>query len=125
MRIKDIGGEFALIKRIEKLADRKGVLVGIGDDAAVIRQSDGDSVLTTDALVEGDHFSLKWFTPEQVGMKAIEINVSDIGAMGANPKYALVSLVLRRDTEVEFVDGLYKGMRKACRKYGVKIIGGI
>lgn len=124
MKIKDIGGEFALIKRITKKAKDKNVLVGIGDDASVIKVKDKYLVITTDTLVEDDHFSLKWFTPKQVGMKAIEINVSDVAAMGALPKYALVSLVLRRDIDVRFVDGLYKGIWASGKKYGVDVVGG-
>ncbi len=124
MKIKDIGGEFALIKRISKKIKSKGVKVGIGDDAAVLDFNGKLVVMTTDALVEDDHFSLKWFSPEWVGMKAIEVNASDVGAMGAKPKYALVSLVLRRDATVEFVDELYKGLRKSGKKHGVEIIGG-
>ena len=124
MNIKDIGGEFALIKRITRDVKDKNIHLGIGDDAAVLNINGKLLVITTDTLVENDHFSLKWFTPKQVGMKAIEINVSDIGAMGGKPKYALVSLVLRRDTPVKFVDELYKGMRQAGKKHGVEIIGG-
>ena len=123
MKISRIG-EFGLIDRIKRKAKDKNVLVGIGDDAAVVKIGKKLAVFTTDALVEGDHFSLSYFTPEQVGMKAIEINVSDIGSMGASPKYALVSLALRKNMDVEFVDKLYKGMRKAADKYGIDIIGG-
>ena len=123
MRIKDIGGEFALIKRLTKKPKDKSIIRGIGDDAAVIKVGNKLLAVTTDTLVEGDHFSLKWFTAEQVGMKAIEINASDIGAMGAVPKYVLVSLILPIDIEVSFIDRLYKGMRSACDKYKCEIIG--
>jgi thiamine-monophosphate kinase len=122
MKVKDIG-EFGLINRISKKAKDKDVIVGIGDDAAVIKTK-GLQVLTTDCLVEGDHFRRDWFTPEQIGMKAIEINVSDVAAMGAIPKYVLVSLALPHDIEVEFVEKMYKGMWKICDKYKVDIIGG-
>lgn len=124
MNIKDIGGEFALIKRIAAKAKGRNIIKGIGDDCAVLKLGGKLFVITTDTLVENDHFSLKWFTPEQVGMKSIEINASDVGAMGGKPKYALVSLVLKPDTPVEFVDKLYKGMRHAAKKYGIEIIGG-
>ena len=124
MKIKDIGGEFALIKRITKKARNKNVIVGIGDDTAVIRVGGKLLCITTDTLVENDHFSLRWFTAKQVGMKAIEINVSDIGSMSAQPKYALVSLVLTKNTDVEFIDELYKGMWQAAKKYNIDIIGG-
>ena len=123
MKVKDIG-EFGLIERITKKLKDKDVLVGIGDDAAVIKTEKGLQVLTTDCLVEGDHFRREWFTPEQIGMKAIEINVSDIAAMGAIPKYVLVELALPEDLDVEFVEELYKGMWKVCDKYNIEVIGG-
>jgi thiamine-monophosphate kinase len=122
MKIKDIG-EFGLIDRITKKPKNKDILVGIGDDAAVVKTK-GLQVLTTDCLVESDHFRTEWFTPKQIGMKAIEINVSDIAAMGAVPKYVLVSLALPKDINVEFVEDLYKGMWKVCDKYKIEIIGG-
>ena len=123
MKIKDIG-EFGLIDRITKKPKDNDVLVGIGDDTAVYKTEKGLQVLTTDCLVEGDHFRREWFTPMQIGMKAIEINVSDIAAMGALPKYVLVELALPGDLDVEFVEELYRGMWKACDKYNIEIIGG-
>ena len=122
LKIKDIG-EFGLIDRIAKKVKDKDILVGIGDDAAVVKGK-GLQVLTTDCMVEGDHFTREWFTAKQVGMKAIEINVSDVVSMGAKPKFVLVSLALPKDTDVEFVDDMYKGMWKVCDKYKCKIIGG-
>ena len=88
MKIKTIGGEQGLIKMIERKPRNKNVLLGIGDDAAIIKTGK-KLVLTTDLLVEDDHFSLKWSTPKQVGAKAMEVNVSDVGAMNAKPLYAL------------------------------------
>jgi thiamine-monophosphate kinase len=123
MKIKDIG-EFGLIDRITKKPKDKHVLVGIGDDAAVIETKKGLLILTTDCLVEGDHFKREWFTSKQIGMKAIEINVSDVAAMGAVPKYVLVSLVLPEDLNVDFVEEMYKGMWKVCDTYDIEIIGG-
>lgn len=117
-------GEFGIIKRIYRKPKDKDIMVGIGDDAAVLNIGGKLAVLTTDTLVEGDHFNLSYFTPEQVGMKAIEINVSDVVSMGAKPKYALVSLALQKNMTVKFMDELYKGMRKTASKYGVEIIGG-
>ena len=121
MKIKDIG-EFGLIDRITKKPKDNDVLVGIGDDTAVYKTEKGLQVLTTDCLVEGDHFRREWFTPMQIGMKAIEINVSDIAAMGALPKYVLVELALPSDLDVNFVEELYKGMWKVCDKYNIEII---
>ncbi len=123
MKIKDIG-EFGLIEKISKKPRNKDILVGIGDDAAVIKQERGLQVLTTDCLVEGDHFRREWFSPEQIGMKAIEINVSDVAAMGGQPKYVLVSLALPRNLDVKFVEDMYSGMWKTCDEYGIEIIGG-
>jgi thiamine-monophosphate kinase len=123
MKIKDLG-EFGLIDRITKKPKSKDILVGIGDDAAVIKTKKGLQVLTTDCIVEGDHFSRKWFTPKQIGMKSIEINVSDVAAMGGIPKYVLVSLCLPQALDVDFVEEMYKGMWASCDKYGIEIIGG-
>ncbi len=117
-------GEFGLINRIYQPPKDKNIIKGIGDDAAVIKIGNKILVITTDTLVDGDHFSLKYFTPEQVGKKAIEINVSDIGSMGAIPKYALVSLVLPRDLDVDIIERIYKGMRQSGKKHNLEIIGG-
>lgn len=122
-QIKDIG-EIGLIERIKRPLKDKSIQVGIGDDAAVVKTKAGLQVLTTDCLVEGDHFRTDWFTPEQIGMKAIEINVSDIAAMGAIPKYALISLALPKTLDIYFIDQLYGGMWKTCDKYSMEIIGG-
>jgi thiamine-monophosphate kinase len=122
MKIEKIG-EFGLIDRITKKVNDKNVLIGIGDDAAVIKPNNLQ-VLTTDTLVEGDHFKKSWFSPQQVGMKAIEINVSDIAAMGAIPKYVLISLILPSDEDVGFIDKVYQGMWKTCKKYKMSIVGG-
>jgi len=123
MKLKQLG-EFGLINRIYKPSKDKNIIKGIGDDAAVIKIGNKLLVITTDTIVDGDHFSLKYFTPEQVGKKAIEINVSDIGSMGAIPKYALVSLVLPRELDVEIIDRIYKGMRQSGSKHKLEIVGG-
>lgn len=123
MKIGDIGGEFALIKRETRDAPQKDLIVGIGDDCAVFN-ANGKLCVTTDSLVEGVHFSLKYFSPRQIGMKAIESNVSDIAAMGGIPKYAFVSLVVRKDIGVGFIDSLYKGIKQTCKKYSITLAGG-
>ncbi len=123
MKISDIG-EFGLIDRITRKTKDESVLVGIGDDAAVIETKKGMQVLTTDCLVEGDHFHREWFSAKQIGMKSIEINVSDVAAMGAVPRYALVSLALPNDLDVKFVEEIYKGMWASCDNYKIDIIGG-
>ena len=124
MKISDLGGEFKLIERIARPARNPDVLCGIGDDAAVIRTPDGFQIITTDMLVEGDHFSLGYFAPRQIGIKAMESNVSDIAAMGGEPRYALISLALTDETEVELVDGMYEGIYEVADRYGFDVIGG-
>ncbi|MBI3035357.1 thiamine-phosphate kinase [Candidatus Woesearchaeota archaeon] len=130
MKIKAIGGEFGLIERIKKKTnlyseDSEEVIVGIGDDAAVLNYNKNSYVLfTTDMLVENDHFSLKYSIPEQIGMKAIEQNVSDIASMGGLPKFAVISLALPNNADVGFIDKLYYGINKKARKYKIDIVGG-
>ena len=123
MKVKDIG-EFGLIDRITRKSKDKSVLVGIGDDAAVVEIKKDLQVLTTDCLVERDHFRKEWFSAKQIGMKATESNISDIAAMGAIPKYVLVSLALPKDLDVKFVEEMYQGMWDSCDKYKIDIIGG-
>lgn len=126
MKIHDIG-EFALIDRIQRAlpAPGKGVLVGIGDDVAVLSGDDNRVWLATcDVQVEGAHFIRQAITPQELGRKALAINLSDIAAAGGAPRYALVSLGLPGDLEVEFVDGLYAGLRQEAQAYGVDIVGG-
>jgi thiamine-monophosphate kinase len=129
MKIHDIGGEFSLIERLanQSPATHPDLVAGIGDDAAVIGGTfpNGDYLLTTtDMLVDGSHFRRDWATPEQIGIKSVACNVSDIAAMGGAPTFMFVSLALASDTEVEWVEGLYRGMAGACRRYGVVLAGG-
>ncbi len=129
MKIADVGGEFALIGRLARLSTviHPDLVAGIGDDAAVIGGSfpNGDYLLvTTDMLVETSHFRRDWATPAQVGIKSVACNVSDIAAMGGAPTFMFVSLALAADTEVAWVEALYKGMAEACRRYGVVLAGG-
>lgn len=119
-------GERALVARITaRLASRPWVQVGPGDDAAVVlpepRTAD---VFTTDALVDGVHFDLQLMSPEDVGHRALAVNLSDLAAMGARPRCALLSLVLPGSTTVEFVDGLLDGMLRLADREGVALVGG-
>ena len=124
MLISELGGEFALIERLRRPNRDPRVLVGIGDDAAVVRCDGRLLVFTTDLLVEGDHFSLDYFSPRQVGWKAMESNLSDLAAVGADPRYALVGLTLRSDATVELVDGIYEGLYASADRCGVEVVGG-
>ncbi len=126
MEIKDFGGEFKLINDITKAfrTYHPAVKKGIGDDAAVIKRARSFEVVTTDTLVENDHFNCSWSTPYQIGMKTMEVNVSDIVAMGARPDLLLLNLVLRKGLDVEFVQEVYRGIKECCDRYRISLIGG-
>jgi thiamine-monophosphate kinase len=124
MKISEIGGEFALIKRITKKIKDSNVIKGIGDDCAVLKYNKKYLLITTDMIIENDHFNLKWQTPFQIGMKLMETNVSDIVSMGGTPKYAFVSLCIKKNTSVEFMDKLYKGIYASAKKHKVLVLGG-
>lgn len=126
MRIDQLG-EFGLIDRIQHALPRPGrdVLVGIGDDVAVLHPGAGRVLLATcDVQMEGAHFLLDAVRPFDLGRKALAINLSDIAATGGTPRFALISLGLPSHLEVEFVDGLYAGLRAESEKFGVDIVGG-
>ena len=99
------------------------VVKSIGDDCAVINRGPYYELITTDMLVDGDHFRSDWSTPEQIGMKAMEVNISDIAAMGGMAKYFFLSLTLCPDTSQEFVERLYQGVNRALRKYKISLLG--
>lgn len=92
----------------------------IGDDCAFLK--DLGIVVTQDSLVEDVHFKLDWCTPYQLGYKAVTVNISDIFASGAEPKYITIALSLPSNTEEGFIEEFYKGVKSALR--GAKIIGG-
>lgn len=121
-----IRSERELIERIAaKIPISKRAVKGIGDDCAVLPWTRGRLLLlSTDTLVEGGHFRRDWMTPQQIGRKAVESNVSDIAAMGGVPRAFLVSLILPSETTEAFVDDLYAGLRQAAEKYHLDIIGG-
>jgi thiamine-monophosphate kinase len=120
-------GEFGLIERITGIlpAAGKDVLVGIGDDVAVLEGGGGKVWLATcDVQVEGVHFLKEATNPYDLGRKALAINLSDIASAGGSPRFALVSLGLPRGLDADFVDGLYAGLREEARSYGVDVVGG-
>ena len=101
------------------------VLVGPGDDAAVIQPERGAlDVLTTDALVEGVHFDRRFVPPDAIGHRALAVNLSDLAAMGAAPRAALLSLVLPDDLEVEVLDGIVDGLIALASRHRVALVGG-
>lgn len=98
--------------------------IGIGDDAAYLPPSSAGWLITQDMLVEGIHFRWDWMTPEQLGEKAVAVNISDIAAMGGTPVAILTSISLSGDGPVTVVEGIYRGMAKALDRYGATLIGG-
>lgn len=129
MAPKSIPGEFSLIeevRRIMKPASMKtDVILGIGDDAAVVKGSGSRKlVLTVDALVEGIHFDPAYFDFESIGWKAMAVNLSDLAAMGAEPRWALVQLTLSSKQNLNQVKKLYKGILKASHRFGCEVVGG-
>lgn len=101
-----------------------GLVLGIGDDAALWRCTSRWEVATTDSLVQDVHFSLAYTTWRDLGWKALAVNLSDIAAMGAAPTYALVSLSLPGDIEVSSIAEFYAGMLDLAGQHGVTIVGG-
>lgn len=126
MELKQVG-EFGLIHLLKDntIFDSSSVVVGIGDDAAVTLPTPRQlQLLTADMLVENVHFDLKTTAPWQLGYKALAVNLSDIAAMGGTPKHAVISIAIPKHLELEFIVGLYDGMKEICREFGVNIIGG-
>jgi thiamine-monophosphate kinase len=119
-------GEFGLIDLLAKMAGGgdKRLLIGIGDDAAAWQGDDSIQLASVDSFVEGVHFTPETTPWQEVGWKALAVNLSDIAAMGGIPRYALVALSLPDDSEVEDVAALYSGMLKLAKQYGVTIVGG-
>ena len=126
MKLEQLG-EFALIDRIKQDTINKAdsVVIGIGDDAAVLKPTPQLlQLVTTDMLVEKVHFDLSTTSAWQLGYKAIGVNISDIAAMGGMPRHVVVSIALPSYLSVDFVVSIYDGMKEICREYGVNIVGG-
>jgi thiamine-monophosphate kinase len=126
MHISDIG-EHALIERIRaRVPDAPAwVIAGIGDDAAVIAPERGCvDVVTTDSLVEDVHFRRAWTSMRDVGYKALAVNVSDLAAMGAEPRAATLSLALPASLAVTDFDELIDGFLELARAVRVQLVGG-
>jgi thiamine-monophosphate kinase len=117
-------GERALLRHLRsRLPATPGVKVGVGDDAAAVETA-RLSLVTTDALVEGAHFTRDTVPPRLLGRKALAVNLSDIAAMGGIGRYATVSLLLPPDVRLAWVDSLYDGLLERAAEAGVAIVGG-
>lgn len=124
VRLHEIG-EFGLIARLKEIVWRADprVMVGIGDDAAVVTY-ERPVVMTTDALVQGVHFTSETMTPKLTGAKAAVATLSDLAAMGAVARHLLVTLALPPDTDVEEILAMYRGMADVCNMYDATLVGG-
>ncbi|HEX5633045.1 MAG TPA: thiamine-phosphate kinase, partial [Gemmatimonadales bacterium] len=122
-------GEFELLAKVraavEGLGRGHGVVVGIGDDCAVVRVPAGLQVLTTDTMVEGVHFRPAWLTPRELGVRAYRAAVSDVAAMGAIPRHALLSLELPSGGfDAADALSLVRGVAAEARRGGAALVGG-
>ena len=119
-------GEFGLIDRLTRDVKPRNVSTcyGVGDDCAVLHYPDSEVLVTTDMLMEGVHFDLTYITLQHLGYKSAMVNISDIFAMNGTPRQLTVSLALSKRFSVEDVGQFYEGLRAACQKWGVDIVGG-
>jgi thiamine-monophosphate kinase len=132
MKLSELG-QFGMIDVVAKMINEsrdnsieswKNLLDGIGDDCAVWRGDTHNQLAKVDCQVQGVHFNLDIISWEDLGWKALAVNLSDIASMGGIPRYALVSLGLPLDTEVENVVSLYRGMLELAKNTGIAIAGG-
>jgi thiamine-monophosphate kinase len=119
-------GEFGLIDRLTKDLENKNesTKYGVGDDCAVLSYPDTQVLITTDLLMEGVHFDLTYIDLQHLGYKSAMVNISDIFAMNGTPRQMTVSLALSKRFTVEDMEQFYSGLRLACEKWNVDIVGG-
>ena len=119
-------GEFGLIDRLTKDLENKNesTKYGVGDDCAVLHYPDSEVLVTTDLLMEGVHFDLTYIDLKHLGYKSAMVNISDIFAMNGTPRQLTVSLALSKRFTVEDMEEFYAGLRLACEKWNVDIVGG-
>jgi thiamine-monophosphate kinase len=126
MKLSDLG-EFGLIEKIKGIFSEPGgkVIKGIGDDCAVVESSNGRvTLLTTDVLLEGVHFKREYISPENLGCKAMAVNISDIAAMGGKPLYALITFASPETVETAYIEDILSGIKSISREFGIETIGG-
>jgi len=126
-RIGDLG-ENRLVARFRELASAeagRGVLIGPGDDTAVVRiESNRLLLLTCDMMVEEVHFWRQWARPEQIGAKAMTQNLSDVAAMGGEPGFAVASIAAPGELPAQMVEGIAQGLISTASRYGAAVVGG-
>ena len=125
MEIQKVG-EFGLIDRLTKdiKPQNTSTKYGVGDDCAVLHYPDSEVLVTTDMLMEGVHFDLTYIDLQHLGYKSAMVNISDIFAMNGTPRQMTVSLAISKHFTVEDIELFYSGLRMACDKWGVDIVGG-
>lgn len=119
-------GELTLLEQIRKRFEKypSNILVGIGDDAALIKPSNENLLVTTDMMVEGVHFNMDFITPFQLGFKLVSVNVSDIYAMGGKPKFLLLNIAMRKNMYKKTIDSFFDGVQEAIKLYSLSLVGG-
>jgi len=119
-------GEFGLIRHLTDNIKIKNesTIKGVGDDCAVLHYPDSEVLVTTDMLMEGVHFDLTYIDMQHLGYKSAMVNISDIFAMNGTPRQLTVSLALSKRFKMEDLEQFYSGLRLACDKWGVDIVGG-
>ena len=119
-------GEFGLIDRLTKDIEKKNesTIYGVGDDCAVLHYPDKEVLVTTDMLMEGVHFDLTYIDMQHLGYKSAMVNISDVFALNGTPRQMTVSLALSKRFTVEDIELFYSGLRMACDKWGIDIVGG-
>lgn len=119
-------GEFGLIGHLTDGVEsrQKSTTIGVGDDCAVLSYPETQVLVTTDMLMEGVHFDLTYIDMEHLGYKSAMVNISDIFAMNGTPRQLVVSLALSKRFSVEDMEAFYSGLRRACNKWNIDIVGG-
>lgn len=125
LEIKELG-EFGLIDRLTKdiTPVNASTIKGVGDDCAVMNHGGKQTLVSTDMLMEGVHFDLTYVDMKHLGYKSAMVNISDIFAMGGTPRQMVVSIALSKRFIVEDLEDFYEGLRMACNKWNVDIVGG-
>lgn len=128
--MKILSKEIALINELSKIINRKrktrsGLIVGIGDDAAILKVPPHENlIVTTDCLIENVHFTLKTTSPRQLGWKSLAVNLSDIASMGGVPLYGFISIAIPSHIDEAWIKEFYRGIKKCSDKFNVVIAGG-
>lgn len=125
MKLSQIG-ERTLLEQIRKRFEKRSpdIVIGIGDDAALLKPFKKNILVTTDMMVEGVHFNMDFITPYQLGFKLVSVNVSDIYAMGGIPRFLLLCIAMNKNTATETFDTFFDGVHEAMKHYGLSLVGG-